>query len=104
MFIVTTDSIATKEIVEVKGLVKGIIVNSKHIGKDIGAAFKTIVGGELNSYTEMLNDARQIAMERMINEAKSLGANAIIGVRLMSSSVMDGAAEMVVYGTAVVVK
>jgi len=104
MLMVTTDSVPGKQIVEVKGLVKGSTVRSKHIGKDISASFKTIVGGELNGYNEMLIEARQIAIGRIADEAKSLGANAIVGLRLMSSSVMAGAAEMVAYGTAVVVK
>lgn len=104
MLIVTTETIVGKEIVEVKGLVKGSTIRSKHIGKDIGAAFQTIVGGELKGYNEMLVEARQIALGRMVEDAESLGANAVIGVRLMSSSVMDGAAEMVAYGTGVVVK
>lgn len=104
MLMVTTDSIVGKEIVEVKGLVKGSTVQSKHIGKDIGASLKTIVGGELTGYNEMLVEARQIALGRMMDDAKKLGANAIIGVRLMSSAVMAGAAEMVAYGTAVVVR
>ena len=97
MLIVTTDTIVGKEIIEVKGLVKGSTVRSKHIGKDIGAGLKTIVGGELKGYNEMLIEARQIAFGRMADEAESLGANAIVGV-------MAGAAEMVAYGTAVVVK
>ena len=104
MLMVTTDSIVGKEIVEVKGLVKGSTVQSKHIGKDIGASLKTIVGGELTGYNEMLVEARQIALGRMMDDAKKLGANAIGGVRLMSSAVMAGAAEMVAYGTAVVVR
>ena len=104
MLMVTTDSVPGKQIVDVKGLVKGSTVRSKHIGKDISASFKTIVGGELNGYNEMLIEARQIAIGRMVDEAKSLEANAIVGLRLMSSSVMAGAAEMVAYGTAVVVK
>ena len=104
MLIVTTDKIPGKKIVEVKGLVKGSTVRSKHIGKDIGASFKTIVGGELKGYNEMLIEARQIAFGRMAEDAESLGANAVVGVRLMSSSVMAGAAEMVAYGTAVVVQ
>ncbi|MDE5977435.1 MAG: YbjQ family protein [Turicibacter sp.] len=104
MLMVTTDSIVGKEIVEVKGLVKGSTVQSKHIGKDIGASLKTIVGGELTGYNEMLVEARQIALGRMTDDAKRLGANAIVGVRLMSSAVMAGAAEMVAYGTAVVVR
>jgi len=104
MLMVTTDSIVGKEIVEVKGLVKGSTVRSKHIGKDIGASLKTIVGGELNGYNEMLIEARQIALGRMADDATRLGANAVVGVRLMSSAVMAGAAEMVTYGTAVVVR
>lgn len=104
MLVVTTDSIVGKEIVEVKGLVKGSTVRSKHIGKDIGASLKTIVGGELNGYNEMLIEARQIALGRMADDATRLGANAVVGVRLMSSAVMAGAAEMVAYGTAVVVR
>lgn len=104
MLMVTTDSIVGKEIVEVKGLVKGSAVRSKHIGKDIGASLKTIVGGELNGYNEMLIEARQIALGRMADDATRLGANAVVGVRLMSSAVMAGAAEMVAYGTAVVVR
>ena len=104
MLMVTTDSIVGKEIVAVKGLVKGSTVRSKHIGKDIGASLKTIVGGELNGYNEMLIEARQIALGRMADDATRLGANAVVGVRLMSSAVMAGAAEMVAYGTAVVVR
>ena len=103
MLIVTTESIPGKEIIEVKGLVKGSTVRSKNIGKDIGSSFKNLVGGELNSYNEMLTEARQIAIGRMVEDAKEKGANAIVGMRLMSSSVMNGAAEMVAYGTAVVI-
>lgn len=77
---------------------------SKHIGKDIASSFKTIVGGELTSYNEMLTEARQIAIGRMVDEAESIGANAIIGVRITSSAVAAGAAEMVAYGTAVVIE
>ena len=103
MLIVTTDQIAGKEILEVKGLVRGSTIRSKNIGKDIGAALKGVVGGELTSYNEMLTEARQIAIGRMVEDAKEKGANAIIGMRLMSSSVINGAAEMVAYGTAVVI-
>ena len=101
MLMVTTDSVPGKQIIEVKGLVKGSTVRSKHIGKDISASFKTIVGGELNGYNEMLIEARQIAIGRMVEDAKVQGANAIVGLRLMSSSVMAGAAEVMAYGTAV---
>lgn len=104
MIIVTTDTIPGKEIVEVIGLVKGSTVRSKHIGKDIAASFKTVVGGELNSYNEMLEEARQISIGRMVEDAQSKGANAILAMRLQSSAVAQGAAEMVAYGTAVVIR
>ncbi|MGG5461082.1 heavy metal-binding domain-containing protein [Clostridium sp. B9] len=102
MLILTTESIPGKEIKEIKGLVKGSTVRCKNIGRDITSSFKNLVGGEMNSYNEMLTEARQIAIGRMVDEAEALGANAIIGMRLMSSSVAAGAAEMVAYGTAVV--
>jgi len=101
MLIVTTDSIHGKEIKEVIGYVKGSTIQSKHIGKDIMAGFKTIVGGEITGYAEMLNEARKIAIGRMVDEAEGLGANAIIGFRLQSSAVMQGASEIIAYGTAV---
>jgi len=86
---------------EVLGIVKGTVVNSKNIGKDILSGLKTIVGGEIASYTEMLNEARQIATKRMVDEANALGADAIVGVRYGSSAVMQGAAEIIAFGTAV---
>ena len=86
---------------EILGLVKGTIVQSKNIGRDFMAGMKTIVGGELTGYTEMLTEARQIATKRMVDEAEQLGADAIIGVRFCGSSVMQGAAEVLAYGTAV---
>ena len=104
MILVTTDSITDKKIVETLGLVKGEIVQSKHIGKDFMAGMKTIVGGEIKGYTEMMDEARAIATDRMIEEAKKLGADAIVGVRFGSSSVMEGASEMLAYGTAVKLK
>ncbi len=104
MLVVTTDTIADKKIVKVLGLVKGSTVRSKNVGKDIGASLKGLVGGELNSYTEMLIESRQIAIGRMVEDAEKLGANAIVGMRLQSAAVMQGAAEMIAYGTAVVVE
>ena len=86
---------------EVLGIVKGTIVNSKNIGKDIMSGLKTIVGGEITSYTEMLNEARQIATKRMVDEAEAMVADAIVGVRYGSSAVMQGAAEIIAFGTAV---
>ena len=86
---------------EALGMVKGTVVYSKNFGKDFMAAMKTLVGGEIVSYTEMLNEARQIAVKRMVDEAKELGADAVIGVRYGSSQVMNGVAEVIAYGTAV---
>ena len=100
MLIVTTNDIAGKEF-EVLGLVKGSTIQSVNVLKDIGAGFKTIVGGELKKYTEMMESARNIATERMEQEAGSMGANAIIAVRYTTSAIMQGAAEVMVYGTAV---
>ena len=86
---------------EALGMVKGTVVQSKNFGKDFMAAMKTLVGGEIVGYTEMLNEARQIAVKRMVDEAKKLGADAVVGVRYGSSQVMSGAAEVIAYGTAV---
>ncbi len=100
MIIVNTDFISGKEL-ETLGLVKGSIVQSKNIGRDLMSSFKTIVGGEIKSYTDMLNEARAIATKRMVEEAEKLGADAVVNVRYSSSSVMQGAAEVIIYGTAV---
>ena len=100
MLILTVNYVPGKEI-EALGLVKGNMVQSKNIGKDIMAGFKTIAGGETKSYTEMLDEARQVAISRMTAEAQGLGADAIISMRFASSSVMDGTAEIIAYGTAV---
>lgn len=100
MILVNTDYISGKEL-EMLGLVKGSTIQSKNVGRDILQSFKTIVGGELASYTEMMNEARAIATKRMVSEAKSLGADAVINVRYTSSAVMQGAAEVMAYGTAV---
>ena len=101
MKIVTTESIAGETIQETLGIVKGEVVQSKNFGRDFMAGMKTIVGGEIKGYTEMIKSARQIATKRMVDEAESLGADAIVNVRYGSSSVMQGAAEIIVYGTAV---
>lgn len=101
MKLVNIDSVPGYEITEVLGLVKGAIVQSKNIGRDFMAGMKTIVGGEIVGYTEMLTTARQIATKRMVDDAESLGADAIINIRYGSSSVMSGAAEVIAYGTAV---
>ena len=100
MLLVTIHHIPGKEI-EVLGLVKGAVVQSKHFGKDFMAGMKTLVGGEIKGYTEMLIEARQIATKRMVDEANALGADAVVGVTYGSSAVMQGAAEVIAYGTAV---
>ena len=100
MLLVNIDYIPGKEL-EVLGLVKGTVVQSKNFGKDFMAGMKTLVGGEITSYTEMLNEARQIATKRMVDAAEALGADAVVGLRYASSSVMQGAAEVIAYGTAV---
>ena len=100
MLIVTTEYISGKEL-EMLGLVKGSTIQTKHLGKDITQSFKTLVGGELSAYTEMMNDARALATKRMVQEAAAMGADAIIGVRYGSAAVMQGAAEVFAYGTAV---
>ena len=100
MILATTDTIAGKEL-ETLGLVKGSTIQTVHVGKDLGAAFKTLVGGELKGYNEMMNTARALATKRMVEEAESLGADAIVNIRYASSAVMQSAAEVIVYGTAV---
>lgn len=100
MVIVNTDYISGKKL-EMIGMVKGSTIQSKNIGHDIGQSFKTLVGGELKSYTDMMNAARQLATDRMVQEAQSLGADAVVNVRYASSAVMAGAAEVMAYGTAV---
>ena len=100
MILVNTDYISGKEL-ETLALVKGSTIQSKHVGKDIVESFKTLVGGELRSYNEMMNEARAIATKRMVEEAEALGADAVVNIRYASSAIMQGAAEIIVYGTAV---
>ena len=104
MILVTTPDIPGYEIVETFGLVRGSTIRSKHIGKDIVAGLRTLVGGEIKEYTEMLDDAREEALTRMIKEARGLGANAIVAIRFASAQTMSTAAELMVYGTAVKIK
>ncbi len=100
MILVNTDYIAGKNF-EMLGLVKGSTIQSKNLGRDITQSFKTLVGGELKAYTEMMNDARALATKRMVEEAERLGADAVVNIRYSSASVMQGAAEVMAYGTAV---
>ena len=104
MKLVNIDYLPGEEITEVLGIVKGQIVQSKNIGKDFMTGMKTIVGGEIGSYTEMICQARSMATKRMVDEATNLGADAIINIRYGSSQVMNGAAEIIAYGTAVKTK
>ena len=103
MLLLNIDYVPGKE-VEPLGLVKGTVVQSKNVGKDFMAGMKTLVGGEITGYTEMLVEARQIATKRMVDEATVMGADAIINIRFGSSAVMQGAAEVIAYGTAVKLK
>jgi len=100
MIIVNTDFITGKKL-ETLGLVKGSTIQAKHVGKDIMSGLKGLVGGELTSYSDMMNEARAKATKRMVDEAKAMGADGVINVRYSSATVMQGAAEMLVYGTAV---
>ncbi|HAL74122.1 MAG TPA: hypothetical protein DCM45_03390 [Clostridiales bacterium] len=100
MILTTTETISGKDL-ETIGLVKGSTIQSKNIGRDIMSGFKTIVGGELKSYTDMMNEARALATKRMVEEATALGADAVVCLRYASAAVMQGAAEIKAYGTAV---
>ena len=100
MILVNTDYISGREL-ETLALVKGSTIQSKHIGKDIAQSFKTLVGGELKAYNEMMNEARAIATKRMVAEAEAMEADAIVNIRYASAAVMQGAAEVIAYGTAV---
>ncbi|WP_064091769.1 YbjQ family protein [Rossellomorea aquimaris] len=104
MIYVTTDFVPGKEVKELKGFVRGSTVQAKHIGKDIVAGLKTILGGEISEYSELMEEARNKAIERMIADATQKGANAIIAVRLETSAVMQNASEIIAYGTAVFVE
>ena len=100
MILVNTDYISGKEL-ETLGLVQGSTIQSKNIGRDITQGFKTLVGGELKAYTDMMNEARALATKRMVGEAEALGADGVVNIRYASSTVMQGAADVIAYGTAV---
>ncbi len=100
MILVTTDYISGKKL-ETLGLVKGSTIRARHLGKDILSSLKNIVGGEITAYTDMLKEARSIASKRMVDEAETLGADAVVSIRYSTSAVMQGAAEILAYGTAV---
>lgn len=103
MIVVNTETIPGYEILEVKGLVQGNTIRAKHLGRDITASLKNLVGGELTQYTELLTESRRQAVDRMIQQAQELGANGVVNVRFTTSSIAAGAAELYAYGTAVTI-
>ncbi len=104
MIVVTTDTIPGKRIVKVLGLARGNTIRARHVGKDIMAGLKNLVGGEVTDYVKMMAESREQAIDRTIEDAESLGANAIVGLRITTTSVMQAAAELLAYGTAVVIE
>jgi uncharacterized protein YbjQ (UPF0145 family) len=104
VILTTTETIHGKRVVRTLGLVRGNTIRARHIGRDIIAVFRNLIGGEVTEYTKLLAEAREQALDRMVEEARSLGANAIIATRFTTSEVMNGAAELMAYGTAVVVE
>ena len=104
MILSTTSNIEGKKIVKQLGLVKGNTIRARHIGRDITAVFRNIVGGEITDYTKMMAEAREQALDRMVEDAEKLGANAVIEMRFATSMVMQSASEILAYGTAVVVE
>ena len=104
MILSTTDIIEGRRIIKHLGLVRGNTIRARHIGRDIMAAFRNIVGGEITDYTKMMAESREQAIDRMVEEAQGLGANAIVGMKFATSMVMSSAAEILVYGTAVVIE
>ncbi|MBU0982345.1 MAG: YbjQ family protein [candidate division Zixibacteria bacterium] len=104
MIITTTETVPGKRVVKVLGLVRGNTIRARHVGRDIAAAFRNLVGGEISDYTKMIAESREQSLDRMVDEAKELGANAVIMVRFSTSSMMQGAAELLAYGTAVVIE
>lgn len=104
MIVVTTETIPGKRIVESKGLVRGNTVRARHIGQDIMAGFKNVVGGEIGEYAKLIAESREQSLDRMMDHAKALGANAVIGARFTTSVMMAGSAELLAYGTGVVIE
>jgi uncharacterized protein YbjQ (UPF0145 family) len=104
MIVATSDTITEKKIVKTIGLVRGNTIRARHLGRDIAAVFRNMVGGEISEYTKLMGESREQAIDRMTEQAQQMGANAVVGVRLTTSMLMGGAAEIVAYGTAVVVE
>lgn len=101
MILTTTETVPQREVIEILGIARGSSVRARHLGNDIMAGLKNIVGGEIEEYTKLQADSREQALERMVKDAEKLGADAVVGVRMMTSMVAAGAAEILVYGTAV---
>ena len=104
MIVVTTDSIPGRRVVRTLGLVKGNTIRARHVGKDILAGLKGLVGGEITEYTKMVAESREQSLDRLVEEAEALGANAVVAIRFTTASMMQGAAELLAYGTAVIVE
>ncbi len=104
MILVTSDEISGKRVIKVLGLVRGNTIRARHMGRDILAAFRGMIGGEITEYTKMIAESREQSVDRMVAEAEALGANAVVTIRFSTSSMMQGAAELLCYGTAVVVE
>ena len=104
MIVVTTDSVPGRRVVKALGLVKGNTIRARHVGKDILAGLKGLVGGEIIEYTKMVAESREQSLDRLVEEAEALGANAVVGLRFTTASMMQGAAELLAYGTAVIVE
>jgi len=104
VIVVTTSEIAGTRIVRTLGLVRGNTIRARHVGRDVMAAFRNLVGGEVSEYTKLMGEAREQAIDRMVEEARGLGANAVVDVRFTTAMVMQGAAELLAFGTAVVVE
>ena len=104
MILVTTDAVPGRTVTQVMGLVRGNTIRARHVGQDIKAAFRNLIGGEVVEYTKLMAESREQAIDRMVETARDLGANAIVGMRFTTSEIMGGAAELLAYGTAVVVE
>ncbi len=104
MILVTTEEIPGRTIVKTLGLVRGNTIRARHVGRDISAALKNLVGGEIRDYTKMMAESREQSLDRMVEEAENLGANAIVSVRFTTSMIMQSASEILAYGTAVIVE
>jgi len=104
MIVATTETLAGKTIKETLGVVRGNTIRARHIGKDIKAAFRHMIGGEITDYTKLMGESREQAIDRMIQNAREMGANAVVGMRFATAALMGGAAELLAYGTAVIVE